>query len=191
METLGRSRTSPSLNGLPVRRVLGNSKGLESARRAGAITPRPLRVFPNVGLAHSYYSSYYHPYQEEAAEACSTSCSHAVSFSGPNPNSPPPNSKSSTSESNCKAPCWLVKLPLLANCCCPKQALLLLPPIEKSFSSSMSQLSFSTSPRPNDTSPSLSKPKKSSSSSKPKKSSSSSWLLPRKTNKPSPSLLDL
>ena len=34
-QSLGRSRTSPSLNTLPVRRVLGNSKDLGSARRAG------------------------------------------------------------------------------------------------------------------------------------------------------------
>src|SRR5215211_293724 len=54
--------------------------------------------------------------QEEAAAACWTSCSHAVSFSGAKLTSGPANPKSLTSEAYCRAPCWLVKLPVWPNC---------------------------------------------------------------------------
>ena len=73
--------------------------------------PGPLRFLVKPGLECSSY-----PSQEEAAEDCWTACSHAISFSGANSISGPPNSKSSAPEAYCRAPCWLVKLPVLPNC---------------------------------------------------------------------------
>src|SRR5215204_807597 len=88
-----------------------------------------------------------------AVDACSTPCSHSVPFSGANSVFGPPSSKSSPSETYCKSPCWLVKLPVWSNCSCPRQALLLLPSMANEFSVSILPLSFCVSPRSNATRP--------------------------------------
>src|SRR5829696_9970340 len=121
--------------------------------------------------SHQSLSSWCHQFQLWSRSRFHQFQSWSLSLLSSSTNTPP----------DCKTPCWLVKLPVLPNCCCPRQALLLLPPTENSFSSSISPLSFSTSPRPNDTSPSLSKSKPRF----PKKCLSSS---PRKTKKTSLSL---
>src|SRR5215208_5554408 len=121
--------------------------------RAEAIVPRPSNLPALEAKARQPWASFATTYgvKLEAADDCWTACSHAVSLSGPNSISGPPNSWSSVTEAYCKAPCWLVKLPVLPNCCCPRHALLLLPSISNSFEVPIPPLSFSVSPISNAT----------------------------------------